>query len=59
MPRCDNCGTFVSAGFHRVFSVDGVLHACTDCRGRDESADRAASYHPDSEYLHDPPTTEF
>lgn len=31
MPRCDNCGAFVSQAYRRVFAVDGELDACRYC----------------------------
>lgn len=33
MPRCDSCGAFVSADFHRVFSRGGRLEGCVECSG--------------------------
>lgn len=35
MPSCDNCDGFVSASYHRVFEVDGVLHDCHSCENLD------------------------
>lgn len=32
MTECDNCGSHVTKGYHRVLSDnDGILHGCTQC----------------------------
>lgn len=38
-PECDECGSYVTRDYHRVFSDnDGELHGCLACKGR--GADR-------------------
>lgn len=31
MPSCDNCNSFVTRDYSRVFSIEGQLHGCPQC----------------------------
>ncbi|WP_455196254.1 DUF7563 family protein [Halovalidus salilacus] len=46
MAECDNCGAHVTERYKRVFSDnEGVLHACSNCRGQTEMFHGAGSGH--------------
>ena len=37
MPECQECGSFVTQDFERVFAGrDGKVHGCLDCMGKTE-----------------------
>lgn len=42
MASCDNCGTFVTPDYARVFGDnDGVVHGCPECMALRYITDRA------------------
>lgn len=46
MPYCDNCESFVSANFHRVFADgDNTLHGCLNCTTYTERRDGITPAH--------------
>jgi len=43
MRECQNCGNHVSEQFARVFSIDGTVRACIECKTNRQVLDVAVA----------------